>query len=360
MKLKHFLSILTVLIIFTGCKDPLISFNDPKSYFIVGNSEEKKFLRNLLTELETIEGSDNRNFEKSYTIIQQIQITLNNLKEREKLNLFLTTYVEKNIDDPFNAYYLYVVAQNYINKGASPFAVHYFERILKNYQDIQIKGRSIHFICLQNLIEFVKEPVVRVNYYKELLARFSENIDKGPAYYYLAQTYEALGEWDLSIQAYTNFLNYNCIIPEVPDARDIVSANLQYYNFSNKNWTEENLDTLISKIRYAIQTRNASLLKKYRADVGFFTGSWEKGEGEPDTDFFNRISVFLKDKPYVSQELDPGSNTQEAYLRTSGWSYRIMVWYLYFRKVIFPADPEIHGRWEWQGIYFGEKPYSEE
>ena len=24
-------------------------------------------------------------------------------------------------------------------------------------------------------------------------------------------------------------------------------------------------------------------------------------------------------------------------------------------KVNFPADPEIHGRWEWAGIYFGEK-----
>ncbi len=56
-----------------------------------------------------------------------------------------------------------------------------------------------------------------------------------------------------------------------------------------------------------------------------------------------------------SAELDPSSSPTEAYLRTTGWSNYVNVWYLYFRKVNFPADPEIHGRWEWAGIYFGEK-----
>ena len=55
-----------------------------------------------------------------------------------------------------------------------------------------------------------------------------------------------------------------------------------------------------------------------------------------------------------SSELDGASNPNEAYLRTWGWSTYVSVWYLYFRKVDFPIDPEIHGRWEWAGIYFGE------
>ena len=60
-----------------------------------------------------------------------------------------------------------------------------------------------------------------------------------------------------------------------------------------------------------------------------------------------------------ASELDPDSNAQEAYLETWGWSYyRIRTWYLYFRKVHFPADPEINGHWEWAGIYFGSKPFS--
>ena len=53
--------------------------------------------------------------------------------------------------------------------------------------------------------------------------------------------------------------------------------------------------------------------------------------------------------------LDEASTPNEAYLRTWGWSNYINVWYFYFRKINFPLDPEIHGRWEWAGIYYGEK-----
>ena len=54
-------------------------------------------------------------------------------------------------------------------------------------------------------------------------------------------------------------------------------------------------------------------------------------------------------------DLEPYSNDSEAYLRTWGWSYRIRTWYLYFRKIEYPANPDINGRWEWAGIYFGER-----
>lgn len=43
------------------------------------------------------------------------------------------------------------------------------------------------------------------------------------------------------------------------------------------------------------------------------------------------------------------------FLRTIGWSYRVETWYLYFRRVNFKADPSIDGKWEWAGIFFGEK-----
>ena len=45
----------------------------------------------------------------------------------------------------------------------------------------------------------------------------------------------------------------------------------------------------------------------------------------------------------------------EAYLKTWGWSQYVSVWYLYFRKVNYPVDPDIHGNWEWAGIYLGER-----
>lgn len=102
----------------------------------------------------------------------------------------MTTYVEQNSDDPFNAYYLLVVAQNYLDRNAKPFAVLYFERILNNYTDILVHGTSIHYTCLSNLIDMVDDPNVRINYYKELLARFKGDISPGPVYFHLAKTYE--------------------------------------------------------------------------------------------------------------------------------------------------------------------------
>ncbi len=345
--------LISVLILSAGCRNPVSWLKDPNDYFITGNTTDKKRLTAWLAELETIEDNN----EKGYTIIQQIINTLLMQNKIEKLNLFLTTYVEKNSDDPFNAYYLYAVAQNYVQKEAYPFAAHYFERILKNYQDLSVKGKSIHFVCLSNLINYVEEPVIRIDYYKELLARFGEDIDKGPVYYRLAETYEALGEWELSIQAYKNFLKYDCTIPGEPDAHDNILAKLAYYNYGNKTWTEKSLDTLVANVRKAINTRNAVQLNRYGAKVNFFTRSWDQEKGEINTEFLSWLSFFLQDKPYASAELDKDSNLQEAYLRTTGWTYRIGTWYFYFRRVIFPADPEIHGEWEWQGIYFGEKPF---
>jgi hypothetical protein len=58
---------------------------------------------------------------------------------------------------------------------------------------------------------------------------------------------------------------------------------------------------------------------------------------------------------YFEDKLDKDSNSREAYLKTWGWTQHITTWYLYFRKIYFPADPEIHGRWEWAGIYYGQK-----
>jgi hypothetical protein len=70
---------------------------------------------------------------------------------------------------------------------------------------------------------------------------------------------------------------------------------------------------------------------------------------------FNLSDFMRGNRIRYETELDAGSNANEAYLRTWGWSQYISVWYFYFRKINFPLDPEIHGRWEWAGVYYGEK-----
>ena len=107
-------------------------------------------------------------FEKKFIIMRQIFDLFDGVIGNGELNLFLTTYVEKNPLDPFNGYYLMIVARNYRDELAYPFAVHYYERILKNYQDLLVQGQSIHFLCLKDLVKFVKDPEIRIVYYKDL------------------------------------------------------------------------------------------------------------------------------------------------------------------------------------------------
>ena len=90
--------------------------------------------------------------------------------------------------------------------------------------------------------------------------------------------------------------------------------------------------------------------------VNFFSLSWRQDETQENSlENFSMRDYGLGNRIRYSAKLDESSNPNEAYLRTTGWSQYIYVWYLYFRKVNFPADPNIHGRWEWAGIYFGEK-----
>lgn len=347
---RFFLILLPAVLLFTaGCGH----YNDP--YYVTGTKEQKKELSQLSRMLEGQSDTPESNF----IVIQEIIKILQTEDETEKLNLFLTTYVEKNSEDPFNAYYLMVVAQNYLKRGAHPFAVLYFERILKNYSDILVHGTSVHYTCLSNLIDMVDDPYVKVNYFKELLARFKDAISPGPVYFHLAKTYEKLGEWDLAIQAYKNFMKYpDAKVPGYPEARKEIKPIIDFYDYRNKNWTMANLDDLVKVIKSAIYRRDARRLARYMSRVNFFAISWEQENVKANDEFLSQLSVFMRQRVRYASELDRDSNTKEAYLKTWGWSYRIRTWYLYFKRVYFPADPEIHGQWEWAGIYFGDKPFS--
>lgn len=349
VRISIYALILVIVFLTAGC-------TNGNSYFITGTREQQKELKNLFSLLE----AEHTKPESKFVLIKQISKILIKAADKEVLNLFLTVYVENHPDDPFNAYYLLIVAQNYMKEEAYPFAAHYYERILKNYSDLLVRGKSVHYLCIQDLIKMTEDHELRVTYYKELISRFSDEIDKGSTYYWLAQTYEAIGEWELAIQAFNNFLQYQeTSITGVPKAWDEVKAMVDFYNYDGKNWTMDSLEELIKQIRYAINRRDTRQLKKYMAKVNFFTMSWEQTENpKTEVQFIDHFSDFLGARVWCSPDVDRDSNEQEAYLRTSGWSYRIQTWYLYFRKVYFPADPEKHGQWEWAGIYFGEKPFA--
>jgi tetratricopeptide (TPR) repeat protein len=321
-------------------------------YYLAGTRETRENLEELFGLL----AADAEGGESRFVLIREIANTYARLKEYQRLINFLGRHTNEFPEDPYNAYYLLMIAYAYLQQDAAPVAARYFDVIVKNYPDLTMLGQSIHLACLNQLINLVDKPEQQVWYYQELISRFSDQIDPGPAYFLLAQACEKTGDWSGSIKAYTQYLPYQgSLVPGFPRA-DNYAKEMVAFNNSPKDWTFENLNVLVNAIKAALDSGSSSRLWSYRAKVNFFARSWEQEETDDSGMAEFNLSDFMRgNRIRYAENLDPGSNANEAYLRSWGWSLHISTWYLYFRKVYFPSDPEIHGRWEWAGVYYGEK-----
>jgi len=321
------------------------------SYYITGSRENREQLGDLFKLLY----DDNNSAESTFAVAREIANNFARNKEYSKLIHFLSERTVKFPDDPYNSYYLLMIAYAYMQQEALPVAALYFDLIVKNYPDLTINGESIHLACLNHLIDLSDNQEQRVWYYRELISRFSPNIDMGIAWFMLGQTYEHTGDWNSALQAYTQYLLHaGSIIPGFPNAYDYARQQVDFNN-SLKNWTYESLPALLSAIQNALDDANTYQLRRIQAQVNFFTRSWGQIESDDPRVADFSLSDFMQGNTiHYADKLDASSNSTEAFLKTWGWA-QISTWYLYFRKIYFPSDPEIHGRWEWAGVYYGEK-----
>jgi len=368
-----------------GATLPLVSCGSSHEVFITGSSEDRAQLQELFGLLDSARSDPVERF----AAIRQISSKLLAEREYGRLAAFLTGLAgeapereaaktsaagsEDGITqndvgaagpalnsrlpgDPYAAWYLFTAAYAYELQGSAPIAALYYDRIVKNWPDLIVDGRSIHFECLSRLVETVKAPERLIEYYQDLIARFPDRIDMGRTLFLLGKEYERVGDWDLAIKTYAKFLPYfGTTIPGYPDAFQYARNLVDFYN-SPKDWAYEDLQVLVSKIKAALAADDPAKLLTYRSKVNFFAVDWHKDEADVNSEALFDFSEFMSSgRVYAADELDPASSSREAYLKTWGWTERISTWYLYFRKIYFPADPEIHGRWEWAGIYFGEK-----
>lgn len=297
--------------------------------------------------------------ESKFSIINQIASHYKNQNNSTDLILFLTDYVEKHPSDPYNAYWLLLTAHIYLETGAENVAEYYFDRIIQNYEDLLIKGKSVHVVCLENLLKISTSAEHRSGYFNRLISQYPKDVNITELYMRLAMEYEALGDWEQALKTYSSFLDQpdatTIQIPGIPEAYSKAKKLIDLNN-SAKDWTFDSLEALAKAVKDAISRNNFTALDRYRSKVNFFAMSWKQDETDDNSQkSFSMGDYGRGNRIRFSAELDESSNPNEAYLRTTGWSRYISVWYLYFRKVNFPLDPEIHGRWEWAGIYFGEK-----
>jgi hypothetical protein len=321
-------------------------------YYLAGSKTDRETLRSLFTLLS----SETATGETRFALIREIAGCFVRLREYGKLTHFLAAAINRQPEDPYNAYYLHLTAYAHKERGAFPVAALYFDMIIKNYPDLILRGRSIHLDCLEHLIALTDNPARRIPYYEELISRFADKIDLGTAYFMLAQSYERIGEWDEAIRSYTKYRPYigRTTIRGFPDA-DYHAKQLVDFHNSPRDWTFESLNALVAAVKSALDEGNSARLRTYQAKVNFFARSWSQDASDSGMAEFS-LSAFTGAREIrYAPSLDSGSNANEAYLKTTGWDQYITTWYLYFRKIYFPADPDIHGRWEWAGIYYGEK-----
>jgi tetratricopeptide (TPR) repeat protein len=324
--------------------------------YYVGAFEQNPELRELFQLFQKEKDQQNR-----FVLIDQIAAALANEGRTDREILFLTTYVEKNPADIYNGYYLLRVADAYRDMKSAPLAIHYYRRVLSNYGDLLVGASqaSIHRQCLQELLALETNPEEKIAYYKELFSRFPDPAS-GLNWYYMAKAYEDVGEWDQSIQAYQKYISSIDVetFGESATARE-AAEKVNFYT-ADKTWLAPDLPTLVAAIKDAIQTKNVAKLRRYQAQVNFFQEPWDQNQLQGSDVVNYNIVNYLSSSSVsfgVNEQPEVAASGTEATFRTSGWNFRPAIWYLYFRQVDFPADPDINGQWEWAGVYFGEKMY---
>ncbi|MBN2738318.1 MAG: hypothetical protein JXR70_15145 [Spirochaetales bacterium] len=339
-------TMLCLILIFTSCQ------LNQRSYHISNGS-----LKHQYEKLQTLllrEESDAIRF----VIANQIATILNYDHDPYQEIYFRTHYPETHPGDAYNGYHLTRAADLYAEMDARPFAVFYYQNVILNHPDLLIDNSSIHYYCLSRLVQFSDSKEEKIGYYKRLLSEFQEYLDdKGQIYFALATLYEETGEWEQAIQSYKQFLQYpETKIAGITNAQVKIQEKIDFYHSDYTSWAVKDLNFLVNQIRLALRTKNLALLEKYRSKSHFITMYWnQKAYNEIGSRFFNMWSFLKISYVMIEDDLDADSNSQEAYLRTSNWAYRDPVWYFYFRRINFPADPEVNDAWEWTGIYFGEK-----
>jgi len=322
---------------------------DANGHFLAGLRDDRGELAALFLLLD----APGTGAEGNFAVVREISANFFRAGEYGRLIRFLGGRTVTFPDDPYNAHHLLMIAYAHMRQGSAPVAAMYFDMILNNWPDMTVNGSSIHLTCLLQLVDLTDDPRRQVRYYRELISRFPGDINLGVTWFRLAGAYGRIGEWPDAMRAYSAYLALGS--PPVPGFPGAANHARRQVNFSNsaRDWTFESLDALAAAVRSALDNNNVARMVQMQARTNFFTRSWGQGDVDSRHDFLIARYFGPTTRVRHADRFHEKSGSSGAYLRTWGWPQVISVWYLYFRQIDFPADPAVHGRWEWAGIYFG-------
>lgn len=322
--------------------------------------EEEDLSVDGIKSIPVLEGQINSDLVKTpaerVILAEQIFAKMQDSAATQLVPLLVSRLVALHPDDPYLPWYLYMAARSHERLGDKASAIFGYRRVYHASNDILVGGQSIRFLAIQKLLDYDEDRYNQIELQKTLIEHFADRIDPGLAWYNLALAYEAAGLFKDSFAAYRSYLSYpGTIIPQKPNEEKRVQEMLQVAE-TKKNWTRSSLDQLLAEIRHALSVKDVDKLLALQTRVNFFSMSWLQEKNDYNSQANYNFKRFLETSKhiYTDPELDSSSNSREAYLKTWGWNTYIPTWFLYFRRVNFPADPDIHGNWEWAGIYFGD------
>lgn len=338
--------VLVVLIVFSSCAK-----GDKTADFFGGMDDISDRCASLVQLLQVSEDEQDQ-----VALQKEIAKELKSSGQKKRLVVFLSSIV--NEKSKYKNFFLLMLANEYMERNMPELAALYFERIVDSDVDLIVEEKSIKLISLNSLIKISSKNEQLIKYYSILTEEFAEEIDLAYTLFMLARAYEKLGEWNVAIQTYQKFLNlkeFDVVVSGISDTFDYAKRIVDYSS-SSKNWTVESLSSLVGIIKRSVRERDYELLERYRSKVNFFAMTWKEEASEqhrkPDYSVYH---LMYAGNIQIANTVDSSSTPYEAFLRTTGWAHYAKTWYFYLKKINFPADPSIHGRWEWAGIYYGEK-----
>ena len=321
------------------------------SYLFAGLKDINERCTSLVLLLQDANDADSQ-----FALQKEIAKELKSSGQKKRLTVFLSSVLQD--ESKYKNYFMLMLANEYMEKNMPELASLYFERIVDSDMDLIVNDKSIKLISLNLLIKVSNSPEKLIKYYSILTKEFPDDIDLAYTLFMLARSYEKTGEWNVAIQTYEKFLNlkeFDVVVPGISDSFDYAKKIVDYSS-SSKNWTVESLADLVGIIQQSVRNRDYDLLERYRSKVNFFAMTWKEEASEqhrkPDYSVYH---LMYGGNIQIAKVVDSSSTPYEAYLRTTGWAHYAKTWYFYLKKINFPADPSIHGRWEWAGIYYGEK-----